>query len=99
VSHGFHSALMDGAAAAFADVVARVSLAAPRLPLISNLSGAVAGREVTEPGYWARQLRAPVRFAEGLVAARRAGCDHFLELGPRPSLLGLAASVVGADAV
>jgi len=97
VSHAFHSPLMRGAAAAFERFVARFELRPPRVPLLSNLTGAVVEQELLEPAYWARQLCEPVRFADGIEAARRAGCDHFLELGPRPSLLGLAAAVLGSS--
>ena len=37
-----------------------------------------------------RQLREPVRFAQGLAAVRQKGCSVLLEVGPKPTLLGLA---------
>ncbi|MEY2933168.1 MAG: hypothetical protein RL033_3917, partial [Pseudomonadota bacterium] len=99
VSHGFHSPLMRGAAAPFERFLARFELRPPRLPLLSNVSGRVAEAELCEPSYWARQLCAPVRFAEGIEVARRAGCELLLELGPRPSLLGLADALLGGTGV
>ncbi|XYH99049.1 SDR family oxidoreductase [Sorangium sp. So ce1128] len=99
VSHAFHSPLMDGARAPLERFVARRARSAPKLLLLSNLDGKAAGSEITEPGYWSRHLREPVRFADCAEAAWRAGCDHFVELGPRPSLLGLSQSVLDAGAV
>ncbi|MEY4550543.1 MAG: hypothetical protein RL685_6738, partial [Pseudomonadota bacterium] len=99
VSHGFHSPLMRGATAPFERFLARFELRPPRLPLLSNVSGRVAEAELCEPSYWARQLCAPVRFAAGIEVARRAGCEILLELGPRPSLLGLADALLGGTGV
>ena len=44
---------------------AECRLPGPRLPLLSNLTGGpVTPRQVTDPAYWVRHLRQPVRFAE-----------------------------------
>ena len=94
VSHAFHSPLMDPALDALEREVARVPLAAPTLPLISDLTGAVAGDEVTRPAYHRRHMREPVRFADALTAARGLGCTAMLEVGPGASLCALAARVV-----
>lgn len=91
VSHAFHSASMDGPAAAFAAAVARVRRAEPRLPLVSNLTGDwMTPAQATDPAYWGRQLRETVRFREG--AARLTALDDapvFLEVGPGGVLAGL----------
>ena len=73
----------------FAEVAARVRYRSPRLAVISNVSGDVAGEAITTPEYWVRQARETVRFAAGLEALARRGVDTFLELGPQPALLGL----------
>ena len=94
VSHAFHSHLMDPILDAFETKVQRVALAAPRVGLISNLDGTMASREITTPAYWRRHVRAPVRFAQGIATARDKGCSVFLEIGPKPTLLGLARQCV-----
>ncbi len=94
VSHAFHSPLVEPMLADLARVLAEVRLAPPRLPLVSNLTGALAGDEVATPGYWLRHVREPVRFAAGMRALA-ARCDGiFLEVGPHPVLLGMGRECV-----
>ncbi|WP_411101162.1 beta-ketoacyl synthase N-terminal-like domain-containing protein, partial [Streptomyces sp. x-45] len=83
VSHAFHSAHMDGALEEFAQVAAQVTAHAPRLPVVSNVTGRVASaQELADPSYWVAQLRGTVRFAAGLEQARELGGKVFVELGP-----------------
>jgi acyl transferase domain-containing protein len=89
VSHAFHSPLMDPILDEFAAKVATVQLSPPRNRVISNVTGRVAGDEIMTPAYWRQHLRQPVRFAQGVKTAHDLGCDVFLEIGPRPVLIGL----------
>ena len=79
---------MDPMLEAFMQAASEVRLAAPSIPLISNVTGkrAEAG-EITQPAYWARHVRQPVRFADGMRELYAMGCEVFVELGPDPSLL------------
>ncbi|MEV4117165.1 SDR family NAD(P)-dependent oxidoreductase, partial [Nonomuraea sp. NPDC049695] len=54
--------------------------------LVSNVSGELAGEEITQPGYWVEHVRQPVRFADGVHVMRRRGVTHFLEVGPDAQL-------------
>ncbi|MGV9292419.1 acyltransferase domain-containing protein, partial [Streptomyces sp. NPDC003719] len=83
VSHAFHSAHMDSALEEFARVAAQVTAHAPRVPVISNVTGRVASaEELADPAYWVSQLRGTVRFATGVAQARELGGTVFVELGP-----------------
>lgn len=87
-SHAFHSAMMDPAAEQFADEVSQVSLRAPQRPIISTKTGLVlTQQQACDPGYWAEQLRMPVKFSRAIKTAQ-AVYEHavFVELGPRASL-------------
>src|SRR5262249_48202302 len=44
---------------------------------------------VVDPAYWVRHIRETVRFTTALEASRAEDCDAFLEIGPRPTLLGM----------
>ncbi|MGW4081051.1 type I polyketide synthase, partial [Streptomyces asiaticus] len=89
VSHAFHSARMDGMLAEFGEVLNSVEFRAPSVPVVSNVSGVVAGEELCSPEYWVRHVRETVRFADGLDALREQGVGSFLELGPDGTLAAL----------
>ena len=91
VSHAFHSALMAPAAEAFGATLREVTFATPRVPVISNVTGRVAGPEIATPEYWQQHVLAPVRFRDGLSAIAALGITHHLELGPHPVLSSLGA--------
>ncbi|MFT7873091.1 MULTISPECIES: type I polyketide synthase, partial [Amycolatopsis] len=91
VSHAFHSALVEPMLDAFRDVVAGLELREPELPLVSTVSGElVAPGVLTDPEYWVRQVREPVRFADAVHALAAAGADVFVEAGPDATLTAMA---------
>ncbi len=94
VSHAFHSPMMEPALAGFGETARTIEYRAPRLTFISTLLGDLAGDEVTKPDYWSRQIVAPVRFGPALARLETLGCDHCVELGPRPTLIALGRSIV-----
>ncbi|WP_437646492.1 type I polyketide synthase [Sorangium sp. So ce362] len=89
-SRAFHSHLMEGALAGFGEAVGRVTLRAPRIPWVSNVTGTwISAAEAQDPGYWVRHLRSTVRFAEGVAALREQPERIFLEVGPGQTLTAL----------
>src|SRR5690606_23428580 len=69
-----------------------VTLSAPRLPYVSNVTGTLATAEqVTDPAYWAEHMCAPVQFDAALATLLRAEADAVLpEIGPGQSLGAMA---------
>ncbi|MCV7428484.1 type I polyketide synthase [Mycobacterium montefiorense] len=82
VSHAFHSVLMEPILEEFAQLLAGVSASPPRISLVSNLTGQLAGPGYGSPQYWVDHVRQPVRFADGVHAAESLGARAFVEVGP-----------------
>jgi acyl transferase domain-containing protein len=89
---------MDPILDEYTAAVARISLSQPRIPLISNLTGRLAGEEITRPDYWRRQLRQAVNFRACLETLRETGCQIALETGATSILSNLGSQCLsGSD--
>ncbi|QSQ15807.1 non-ribosomal peptide synthetase/type I polyketide synthase [Myxococcus landrumensis] len=89
--HAFHSAAVEPLMEELSRVVAGLRLSAPRVPYVSSVTGTwIRPEEAMDPAYWARQMRAPVRFGDGLETLKAAGISVFLEVGPDQALTALA---------
>ena len=84
-----HSPLVEPILNEFERAVAGVKLSPPQILLISSMTGAAVNHEITNPAYWRRHLRQPVRFADVFATLRAAGYNTFVEMGPQPTLLKL----------
>ncbi len=93
-SNAGHSALVHPIIEKFHGEADKFDFASPRIPLISNVSGRLAGDEVACSSYWAKHLREPVRFADGMQALAAEGCRTFVEIGPNPNLLAMGMACV-----
>jgi acyl transferase domain-containing protein len=89
VSHAFHSPLMEPVLSGFRALASEIQYASPRIALVSNVFGRIVTDEMTSADYWVRQLREPVRFAQGIGALAREKIGVCLEVGPAPVLLAL----------
>jgi acyl transferase domain-containing protein/acyl carrier protein len=96
VSHAFHSHRMDPVLGELAGVAGGLAYAAPRVPW----AGALTGELVSEPGagYWARQAREPVRFADAVAALAAQEISVFVEIGPDGTLSAMGPAAVGDEA-
>ncbi|MCP4656107.1 MAG: acyltransferase domain-containing protein, partial [bacterium] len=90
VSHAFHSHLMEPILPQLAEAVAEVSFAAPDLDLPTNLTGAPEPGRIASADYWVEQVRHPVQFEKIVGSLAAGGCRLLVEIGPHPTLIGLA---------
>ncbi len=88
VSHAFHSPLMDPILDEFEAAARRVRARPPQIPILSNLTGPLL-QEAPDAGYWRRHVREAVQFNAGMQALGQAGCRVFVEMGPKPTLIGM----------
>ncbi len=96
-SHAFHSAMMDPILEPFTEAVRKVNLCAPQIPYLSSVTGTwIAASEATDPAYWARHFRMPVRFSDGVKELRKSPEWALLEAGPGNTLNTLARQQPGA---
>lgn len=94
VSHAFHSPLMEPVLAPFFQIAQQIAYAPPQLALVTNLTGEVAAPDTISAAYWREHVRQPVRFADGMTTLHEQGCQIFLEIGPKPTLLGMGQQCV-----
>src|SRR5215470_7352527 len=95
-SHAFHSKMMEPILGKFAAEIGRVELKEPKTRYISNLTGKwVEARQTCDPAYWVRQMREPVRFAEGIATLLKSEDSFFLEVGPGLTLTSFVRQQAG----
>ncbi|NEP11786.1 MAG: aminotransferase class III-fold pyridoxal phosphate-dependent enzyme [Symploca sp. SIO2C1] len=97
VSHAFHSPVMEPMLAEFEAVAKEITYHQPRIPLISNVTGKLVTDEITTAQYWVSHVREPVRFAQSMTTLQEEGYELFLEIGPKPILLGMGRQCLPED--
>jgi acyl transferase domain-containing protein len=99
-SHAFHSGLMECAMAPLEVAAEQLVPGSMGIPYVSNVDGEwMEGERLGDAGYWARQMREPVRFDKGLrTVIASVGPCRLLEIGPGQVLGQLARMSLGAAA-
>ncbi|MBE9223258.1 SDR family NAD(P)-dependent oxidoreductase, partial [Cyanobacterium stanieri LEGE 03274] len=94
VSHGFHSRLMQPILADFEKIAQEVTYQPPQGEIISNITGKTIGAEIASPDYWVKHISHPVNFAQSVEYLQQQNYQIFLEIGSKPTLLGMARMIV-----
>jgi acyl transferase domain-containing protein len=95
-SHAFHSRMMDAAIEPFEQEVRKVKLSQPNIDIVSSVTGRLMDSTMaTNPTYWARQIREPVRFSAAMEnifedCNSNKGEVVLLEVGPNQALSTLS---------
>ncbi|MGY5128259.1 type I polyketide synthase [Streptomyces nigrescens] len=97
VGHAFHSPLMEPMLAEFGRVASQLAYQAPRIPVMSALTGRPAvGDDLCSAAYWVRHARETVRFGDALYRlAREERVTAFAEVGPGAPLTAVAVADPG----
>lgn len=86
-SHAFHSQMMEPVLETFVQAFVGVELQPPQLPIVSTVTGTWVGEnDMTDPQYWANNLRQTVRFADAAQVMLAGQANVFLEVGPGNTL-------------
>ena len=93
VSGAFHSPFMESAAENFAEEVKKVSISAPRVPVVSNVSADLLTTPEAVAESITRQITSPVRWEESIRRMIAEGTDTFIEVGPGKVLSKLLARI------
>ena len=99
VSAPFHCALMSPAREKMRPLLDAAALAAPRLPVITNVDAEPARDPGALRSALVRQVDSPVRWVESVQRLAREGVDRALEIGPGNVLAGLVRRIEKGIAV
>jgi phthiocerol/phenolphthiocerol synthesis type-I polyketide synthase C len=103
VSHGFHSPLMQPMIESFRQVANEVHYSAPKISMISNVTGQIESALLTSADYWCDHILASVLFEKGMRTLGNQLANVFIEIGPQMTLTRMGkrcletASEKGAD--
>jgi malonyl CoA-acyl carrier protein transacylase len=95
VSHAFHTQIVAPASEPLRQIIARMHLQPPRIPVISNVTGDFyPTKRETMLDLLARQVASPVQFIRGVQTLYAHGARVFVEVGPKRVLAGLASDIL-----
>jgi [acyl-carrier-protein] S-malonyltransferase len=94
VSGAFHSRLMQSVACEMAAMLESVTLCAPRIPVIANVTGDVVTTPAEIRDTLVRQVAGRVRWRASVERLATLGADRLIEVGPGKTLTRLAHTLV-----
>jgi malonyl CoA-acyl carrier protein transacylase len=96
VSHAFHTRIVAPASKPLRQVLNRLRIAPPRLPLVANVTGELYPTDVEAiKDILEQQIASPVQWVKGLETLYASGVRCFIEVGPKKALKGFVDDVLG----
>jgi len=89
----YHSFLMEPIKEEWLGILAKVQFKSPTVPFVSTVTGDFCNQEVAEPGYWYKHITGPVHFQRCVAELKAKNYDAFIEIGPKPTMITLAAEL------
>ncbi len=97
--YAYHSPAMDPVVEPYAALLGEVPMKAPTIPFVSNVTGTwITDEQATSPDYWARHLRLPVRFSDGVGTLWSVPDVALVEIGAGQTLTASALQHPAASA-
>jgi malonyl CoA-acyl carrier protein transacylase len=97
VSHAFHTKIVAPASAPLRQVLNRLRITPPSLPLVANVTGELYPTEVEAiKDNLELQIASPVQWVKGLETLYANGVRTFVEVGPKKALKGFVDDVLGS---
>jgi acyl transferase domain-containing protein len=87
VDFASHSPQMDPLVGPLREALRDIRARQASIPIISTVTGEPIDATLMDAGYWARNLREPVQFADATRWLREHDFDVFVEISPHPILL------------
>jgi [acyl-carrier-protein] S-malonyltransferase len=89
ISVAAHSPLMEQAASAFREALAKVTFGTPRYPIVANTTATPMTTPEQIVAELSAQLTGPVRFTESILKLKELGATTFYEVGSKEALTGM----------
>ncbi|SNR31532.1 hybrid non-ribosomal peptide synthetase/type I polyketide synthase, partial [Flavobacterium sp. ov086] len=97
VSHAFHSPMMKPILSKFKAIADTIHFQSPKCIVISNLTGTVAGKEISTSQYWVDHITSPVDFLKGMRSLESLEVDVYVEIGPDPVLINMGSQCISDE--
>ncbi|MDR1591138.1 MAG: ACP S-malonyltransferase [Puniceicoccales bacterium] len=90
VAGAFHSSLMEPARNRFAEFLQKVPFQAPKMKVVSNVTGEIMSDPEQIKAFLIQQIVSPVRWWDCMNTAKRAGVTAFYQCGAGKTLVNMA---------
>jgi malonyl CoA-acyl carrier protein transacylase/NAD(P)-dependent dehydrogenase (short-subunit alcohol dehydrogenase family) len=97
VSHAFHTKIVAPAGVPLREVLNRLRVYSPQIPIVANVTGEIYPTDPDEiRELLQQQVAAPVQWVKGLETLYASGVRAFVEVGPKKALKGFVDDVLGS---